>query len=171
MHQFQQAEQNGCLMRARGRARWVALTDVDEFLEPLQPGLTVAQFLHDRSGLEHVGALIVKAVWRGRSGDAARQEARQRAGGGLRIAEFVARSKCCEGRKLLANPRGMSYNSVHEITTGGVQHELDAEKEMRLNHVKPGRVCDVEADTALAQHAPAVRARLAQLGYAYDEGP
>jgi hypothetical protein len=54
----------------------------------------------------------------------------------LTLGHYRSRGKV-EGQKMIANPRGMSYNSVHHITTGGPQHTLDPEKELRLNHFKP----------------------------------
>lgn len=65
---------------------------------------------------------------------------------------------------MIANPRGMSYNSVHGITTGGPEHILDAEKELRLNHFKPHLKLDI-VDGHLWEHGEAVRARLKEWGY------
>lgn len=66
----QQAMQNSCLLRARGRARWVGLFDVDEFFQVLAPGNTtasnlVSDFLQQRSQLEHVSGFSVHSIWFG----------------------------------------------------------------------------------------------------------
>jgi hypothetical protein len=161
---FQQAEQNGCLMRQRGTSRWVLLTDVDEFIQSMVPGVTVAEFLHQHSVLDHVGALAVQSVYFGSNSNDTRQAGFTRDSSGLVLGKYRTREKCCEGQKLVANPRGMSYSSVHGITTGGQEHKLDPEKELRLCHVKPGRRSDT-VDDGLWVHAGPVLQKLRGWGY------
>jgi hypothetical protein len=168
--QLQQAVHNGCLVRARGRARWVGLHDVDEYFQVLQPaGQTVAGFLQERADLEHFGTLVAKSVWWGSLANSSTQ-ASSPANSSLVMQQFQARSACCEGmlrQKMLANPRGMSYNSVHHITTGGQEHAFDGETEMRLNHFKQPHTRSYEFhDPSFAAMAAAgVRRELAKLGY------
>jgi hypothetical protein len=167
--QFQQAVQNGCLMRARGRARWVGLHDVDEYFQVLpSAGQTVAGFLQERADLEHFGTLVANSMWWGSPANSSTQ-ASPAANGSLVMQRYQARSACCEGtmrQKMLANPRGMSYNSVHHITTGGQEHAFNGETEMRLNHFKLPHTRAYEIhDPSFASMAAGVRRELAKLGY------
>lgn len=176
--QFQQAEQNGCLVHSRGRARWVGLHDVDEFFQVMVPGnQTVAEFLYAHSELEHFGTLVAKSVWWGRSANASEQSAWTNTSQELVLKQYQMRSNCCEGKmrqKMLANPRGASYNSVHHITTGGQEHAFDGETQLRLNHFKmpdtnsmfilPDTNYSVH-DPSLSQHGTEVLQLLNRLGF------
>jgi hypothetical protein len=160
---FQQAEQNGCLMRMRGQARWVALTDVDEYIQSMVPGVTVAEFLNQRNVLDHVGTLIVLSTWFGSNTNDTVQAQFQATSHGLMLGRYRSRGKV-EGQKMIANPRGMSYNSVHHITTGGPQHNLDPEKELRLSHFKPDMKL-ANVDGSLWEHEDAIVQLLKEWGY------
>jgi hypothetical protein len=162
-HKFQQAEQNGCLMRMRGQARWVALTDVDEYIQCMVPGVTVAEFLNQRNVLDHVGTLLVRAAWFGSNTNATLQAQFEATSHALTLGRYRSRGKV-EGQKMIANPRGMSYNSVHHITTGGPQHTLDPEKELRLNHFKPHMKLET-VDSSLWVHGESVLQLLKEWGY------
>lgn len=87
-HQFQQAEQNGCLMRMRGQARWVALTDLDEFVQSMVPGMNVAEFLHKTNVRDHVGSLIVQSTWWGSNKNDTLQAQFEASGHGLMLGRF-----------------------------------------------------------------------------------
>jgi hypothetical protein len=55
--------------RYSGRAKWVASHDVDEFVQPMRPGQTVAEFLHENSDLDYIGAFKILTQWFGSSKD------------------------------------------------------------------------------------------------------
>lgn len=133
--QYQQAEQNGCLMRHRGRARWVGLHDVDEYFQPMVND-TVAGWLAKHGDLEHNGAIQVKSIWFGSHANFSIQDPLDSRGHGLVSGQYVYRSNEIRGEKLLGRPDGMQYFSVHHITTGGQQHNPDPWKELRLVHYK-----------------------------------
>lgn len=163
-HQFQQAEQNGCLMRMRGQARWVGLHDVDEYMQSMRPGATVADVLNIINVLDHIGSLIVPMLAWGSNTNDTLQAGFSEAGKGLMLGQYRSRAKEVGGQKMIANPRGLSYSSVHGITTGGPEHRLDAEKDIRYNHFKPGERLELVDDSLWVQ-TPAVRTQLEQWGY------
>ncbi|KAF8056744.1 STL1 [Scenedesmus sp. PABB004] len=163
---FQQAEQCGCLVRHRGRARWVALTDVDEYLQVTDgTNTTVAEWLAARSHMEHLGAFQVKGMYLGSSANATQQAAADAAGGGLQLATFTAGPSRIDGDKLLARPESVNYMSVHLITGGGAQHNPDPRTELRVVHYKDptNRKYNELVDLSMAAHAPAVASLLARL--------
>ena len=155
-HEFQQAQMNGCLLRMRGRARWVALTDVDEFIQALTPGMTVADYFNQQAVREHYAAVQVQFTTWGSNINDTVQAAFADTCKGLRLGEYRSRAKCCKGnsfqsQKMVANPRGMSYCSVHFLTTGGTAYNADPEKELRINHFKPQKRLDVQDDSLYVQ--------------------
>jgi hypothetical protein len=60
-----------------GRAKWVAMHDVDEFVQSMIQGQTVAEFLHANSHLEHIGAFKIYTHRFGAAKLAGEQPARQ----------------------------------------------------------------------------------------------
>jgi hypothetical protein len=63
----QQAADNDCIQRYKGMAMWVAIHDVDEYMQPMEPGQTVAGFLHKNGHFKHIGALQVLSQYFGAS--------------------------------------------------------------------------------------------------------
>jgi hypothetical protein len=161
----QQAIQNSCIMHARGKSRWLALHDVDEYLHVPAPGIqTVAEFLGQRSSQEHVSAFAVCMYFFGSNSNSTIQEAQTAAGKGLSIGKFVNRAEqhaCDQREKLIVNPHSTAYVSVHVVTTGGEVKRVDATKELRLVHYKsPEKSQYPVVDTSMADMAAAVRTKL-----------
>jgi hypothetical protein len=168
----QLAIMNSCLLRARGRARWVAIADVDEFFQPMGvSNITVAEFLQRRSDMEHLGVIQVSSVFFGAAADANEQQRLNATGRGLRIAQYVKRRQThvAQGReKMIANPRACSYLDVHRLAVGGEVWKPDPTKELRLAHYKwPWTNVflgeDPAQDLGMAAYADAVYGRLAVL--------
>ena len=143
---YQQAQQNSCLLRARGRVHWVALHDSDEFFYAAKPWTSVAQMLHKfvHDGVDdQIGAVQARTWFYGMHDAEAEQKERQGAvdvgSANLLLARCVARDKgpIYAGReKLIVRPEHVHYVSVHMVTLGMPTHTLDAESEMRLVHYK-----------------------------------
>jgi hypothetical protein len=173
----QQAIQNSCIMRARGESRWVALHDVDEFMQPLTPSSsssstssTVASFLQRCSAQEHLAAFAVCVFFFGAHVNATQQAAYEAAGQGLQLGTYVSRQEaavCQDREKLLINPHSTSYVSVHVVTAGGEVQRPSAEMQLRLVHYKlPQQNQYPVTDTSMSKYAGAVRGMLRQWGFA-----
>lgn len=157
----QQASQNSCILRSRGRSRWVALHDIDEFFQVMEPGnKTVAQFLRERSHLEYIAAFLTKSIWFGSSLNNSLQQEHDLAGKNLTIGQYNSRAAEAlkTGReKLIVNPRSTSYISVHKMTTGGQVLVPNPVIELRLCHYKqPSQRRYPVADMSMAAQADAV---------------
>jgi hypothetical protein len=188
----QQAIQNSCLMHARGQSRWLALTDVDEFLQvtaaaagsgPPPPAAvgataaaaagkqqqqqTVAEFLHARSSQEHLAAFAVCMFFFGSNPNSTLQAAQAAAGEGLLLGTYTSRAQqhACEQReKLIVNPHSTAYVSVHVVTTGGEVKRTDPLTELRLVHYKsPGSSKYHVVDSSMAAYADQVHSMLDSL--------
>ena len=164
---YQMAQQNSCLLRARGRVHWVALHDSDEFFYAAKPWKDVAQILHKfvHNGVdEQIGAVQARTWFYGMHGDEAEQQAKHGATETLRLARCIARDKgpiYVDREKLIVRPENVRYVSVHMVTLGMPTLTLDAENEMRLVHYK-----DVEhrrynvTDTSMKEWVAPVQAVL-----------
>lgn len=164
----QQAVQNSCLIRARGRARWVGLHDVDEYYQAMGPGnKTVAQFLHEHSKEENIAAFSVRNHFFGSSNSTSQQQQSDAVGRGLALGRFQHRAEAAMERgrhKLLANPHSISYARVHTVTAGGRVVWLNASTEMRLVHYKLPHEWKYHVhDTSMAVSADAVLTILKKL--------
>jgi hypothetical protein len=138
---YQMAQQNSCLLRARGRAHWVALHDSDEFFYAVKPWESVDHMLRelvrgdkvDRS----IGAVQARTWFHGLNRDDSRPA--DSASPHLLLARYSARDKrpIRFGReKLIVRPENVQYVSVHVVTLGNWTRTLHARKEMRLVHFK-----------------------------------
>lgn len=165
---------NSCLMRARGRSRWVAFMDVDELFQPMaargSPNGTVAGFLTTNSVLERVGVVRALSIffWADRKGNN-EQARRTVTGRPLQIVQYQNRKPIPVfgmRQKMLANPHGCTYLDVHTVKVGGETWKADPETELRLAHYKKPWMADVGAtvpDSSLAAYAEDVFARLVSL--------
>jgi hypothetical protein len=168
----QLAIMNSCLLRARGRARWVAIADVDEFFQPMgaNSNTTVAEFLQQHNELEHFAVISVFSIFFGTAADAEQQRLNA-SGHGLRIGQYVKRrgNHVTNGReKVIANPRGCYYMDVHHVEVGGQTWIADPTKELRLAHYKtPWTTKFIGGkpiqDLSMAAYADAIYNRLAGL--------
>ena len=135
---YQQAQQNACLLRARGRSHWVALHDVDEFLYASKPWSSVGQLMRNLTegrGDAGVGAVEIKNWFYGLPAQPQPTAPPSR----LVMARCTGRDSgpVVRGReKLIVRPQNVLYVSVHMVTLGMPIHTLDAESEMRLVHYK-----------------------------------
>jgi len=160
---YQQAQQNACLLRARGRSHWVALHDVDEFLYASKPWMSVGHLMRsltEGGGDSEVGAVEIKNWFYGLPADTEPISSQSR----LVMARCTKRDQhpVVSGReKLVVRPQNVRYVSVHMVTLGQATHTLDPESEMRLVHYK-----DVEhrqynvTDTSMREWAEPVQAVL-----------
>lgn len=165
---------NSCLMRARGRSRWVAFMDVDELFQPMaargSPNGTVAGFLTTNSVQERVGVVQALSIffWADRKGSD-EQACRNVTGRPLQIVHYQNRKPnpvFGMRQKMLANPHGCTYLDVHTVKVGGETWKADPDTELRVAHYKQPWMTDVCAtvpDSSLAAYAEDVYARLASL--------
>jgi hypothetical protein len=171
----QQAIQNSCIIHARGRSRWLALHDIDEFLQvgtSAEQGTTVAGSLQQHSAEEHMAAFAVCVHFFGSHPNAILQAAQAAANQGLTIGQYVSRTQehACEQReKLIVNPHSTSYVSVHVVTAGGPVRRADSTSELRIAHYKaPALNTYPVHDASMAAFAGAVRSKLAEWYPAYQ---
>jgi len=122
---YQQAQQNSCLLRARGRVHWVALHDSDEFFYAAKPWTSVAQMLHKfvHDGVDdQIGTVQARTWFYGMHDAEPEQKERQGAvdvgSANLPLARCVAHDKgpIYAGReKLIVRPEHVHYVSVHSF--------------------------------------------------------
>ena len=164
-HQVPQT--TSCVYRYRGAARWLALIDVDEFLQPRAPGATLLSTLDSAAaaaaaaGRGDLAALKVPSVyffdrqeWRA----ASRLQTRR-----YRYRDAKARA---EIGKCVVRPERVRTFMVHRVTSGGPTAEVDPETQLRLVHYRdnvplkgPGR----RADASMAEWAPGIEAEMARV--------
>ena len=137
---YQMAQQNSCLLRARGRAHWVALHDSDEFFYAVKPWKSVDHmlrgFVRDKKVDRSIGAVQARTWFYGVHRDDSRPADSVSP---LLLARYSARDKrpIRFGReKLIVRPENVQYVSVHMVTLGNWTRILHARKEMRLVHFK-----------------------------------
>ena len=133
---YQQAEENSCLLRARGVARWVALHDVDEFFVPRKPGVTFRALL-SQVGPE-IGALQAHTQWFGPHTDVALQEHLD-ASSRFVTARVVAAGEVVLGarQKCVVRPEEIFYHDIHNVAVGAEMHAVN-DNVLRLAHYKYG---------------------------------
>lgn len=144
---YQQAQQNSCLLRSRGRATWVALHDTDEFFYPVEAHHNLARYLEkytDASSVPNyktMGGVEFRTWFYGSNRDAIIQDHEHVASGlsGLAIAKFTSRDRAAVkiGReKVVARPENVIYFSVHAITQGNPTLKADPLTDAFLAHFK-----------------------------------
>lgn len=170
----QQAAENSCIRRYRGLSRWVSMTDVDEFFQPMRP-VTVAVYLHGlaSSTIERLGAARVSS-YRFSSGEDNGTALSTAASGPsycltpvLCLSEFVFREATIDRKhvKALVQPEHLTYFSVHVITLGRPSIELDPFESVRVAHYKTPRYSrHAVLDTSMCQSASSVRKGMVQFG-------
>ena len=134
----QLSAQHDCLLRMRGRARWVAVFDVDEYFQPMGAHKSVLDVLHRYEDRAHdgLGAVSAPSVNFGRcKGDPPRQPG-----------DTTLRAYTCRHprewphntwkEKSIYRPERVQYMKVHRITRGAQTHVVDAAAEMRIAHFK-----------------------------------
>lgn len=141
---FQQAQENSCLVRARGRARWVGLHDLDEFFQPMG-GTSVADFVQRLCPVDTnctAGVLQVQSWFFGAHADAAQQARFTTAAAASRsptLATWRTRADSAfnGGRqKGLVQPAKLMYWSVHKASKGGPTIAIDPARGLRLAHFR-----------------------------------
>jgi hypothetical protein len=166
----QETQENSCMQRYRGRAKWLASHDVDEFAQPMQPGQTVAGWLRSGgAGAEHIGAFAALTQFFGRAKDERVQEARDSAHD-MVLTRFTHRAVSPEvfhRHKYIARPEHVEYTATH-VTTGGMLVVPNSLTEIRFAHYKsPAVTWRAVKDESLARTAEqmAIRASLISKGY------
>ena len=144
----QQASQNSCLWRYRGLAQWVALHDIDEFLQPLQEGDTVRSVMERQDNT--IGALVLNNVFFAPSNPSHAAGNAQR----LRTQTWLQRESeplIGERMKCIGRPEHIDTFSVHMITHGRTSVTADAKHVLRLSHFKNTPLSQPVPDTSMLQ--------------------
>ena len=144
----QQASQNSCLWRYRGLAQWVALHDIDEFLQPLQEGDTVRSVMERQDNT--IGALVLNNVFFAPSNPSHVVGNAQR----LRTQTWLQRESeplIGERMKCIGRPEHIDTFSVHVITHGRTSVTAYAKHVLRLSHFKNTPLSQPVPDTSMLQ--------------------
>lgn len=157
--QNQQAQQNSCLYRYRGVAKWVGLHDIDEFFQPLTAGKTVSEIVGEQD--EQVGAIQVESMWFAPC-----------AGCGFAtplIGQFTLRGSDVvhnERQKCIGRPENIDAFSVHMVTAGKPMIWVNVSGLLRLNHYRTPslfELVDPVADFSMSGYVEAVKVELARV--------
>lgn len=164
---YQQAEENSCLLRARGVARWVALYDVDEFFVPRKPGTTFRSLL-SQVGPE-IGALQLHTQWFGPHTDVALQ-AHLDATSRFVTARVVAAGEIVldARQKCVVRPEAITYFSIHSVAVGAEMHAVN-DAAVRISHYKYGG--SAQRFSMLDYTARDAAVKVPALAAAYDSDP
>lgn len=167
----QQSAENSCLTRYRGVARWVSMSDVDEFFQP--HSLTVADFLTSHSHLHNIGGFQFRQYRFGSpQNDLVQNKGVATVSKNTEfvvcISEFIFRDELADTGlfKTIVQPSQVVYFSVHMVTLGLVLQNIDHNHVMRMAHYKtPRSTRYVFQDISMARHANAVKRQLTLLGF------
>lgn len=170
MHQ--QSAENSCILRYRGVARWVSMTDVDEYVQPLQNN-TMSSILHGYHHFTNISSLQFMSVKFGLQEAAVAKPDLQLQDLHLRqnvlcLREFVFRAAHVDEHhmKSIVQPSYVHYFSVHAVTLGLPRILVDPDNLARLVHYKTPIVSRHNVrDTSMCSYAPSVITKLKQLGF------
>lgn len=129
---LQQAMQNDCIHRAKGRSQWVGLFDVDEYFQLFQQ-ISMPAFLKLYTN-QSIGGIQVKNWFFGKHPKEKIPASKE-----FLIDRYVWRAPkpITSGReKLIVQPVHVDYFSVHMITLGEKMVAVDPETQLRLNHYR-----------------------------------
>lgn len=174
-HDFlqQMAAENSCLIRYRGLARWVSMTDVDEFFLPLLP-MTVAAFLHKQSESHNISSFRFLPYLFGSQDTNAPYVSLNSTKNtdlitsSLCISQFLFRGAQPDKThvKTIVQPLCMTYFAVHDVTLGAPAKECFGELDIRVAHYKtPRTLMHKVLDSSLCRHASAVLQELNLFGF------
>jgi hypothetical protein len=135
----QQVQQESCLYRLRGQARWVALIDVDEFIVPLlnnnktNARVELVEFLDLHVPPQFAGVQIKSAFVKMDT----QQNAFENVSDTNALQSLLSGPIIPLGReKCIVRPELVDAFSVHMITVGGEVIVPDAERELKINHFR-----------------------------------
>eukprot|EP00040_Diaphanoeca_grandis_P034903 m.218082 g.218082 ORF g.218082 m.218082 type:complete len:669 (+) comp33252_c0_seq1:205-2211(+) len=133
--QTQQAQENHCQWRFRGKAKWLAQLDVDEFFQPLGDFLTLKSVLEKYDNNDNVGAIQVRhRFWD-------HHPVLQKNFSNLRYDVWNMiwrdnRTTSVGREKTISKPELVDYIDVHTIGTGRGVKVPSSETQLRMNHFK-----------------------------------
>lgn len=171
MHQ--QSAENSCLLRYQGVAHWVSMTDIDEFLQPLQLQ-TIYHMLKNKIGSVNISSLqftsvrFVKDDFNLSKYDVVPFNYQFRQHHNLCISDFLFRASTLDEHhvKSIVQPLHCQYFSVHVVTLGLPYQSVDPLNFARLVHYKmPVASQQHIFDTSMCEYSWTVRMELKRLGF------
>eukprot|EP00035_Acanthoeca_spectabilis_P033503 m.24040 g.24040 ORF g.24040 m.24040 type:complete len:530 (-) comp6020_c0_seq1:985-2574(-) len=133
--QTQSAQENHCQWRFRGRSRWLAQLDLDEFLQPLGEHESVASVIqkYDQPSGTQYGALQIRNRFWDHHPIKEKDYSRLKFDAWNMIWRD-GRPTVSGREKIISRPELVDYIAVHKVTTGLRSAHPDPEKELRHNH-------------------------------------
>lgn len=171
--------ENSCLTRYRGLARWVSMSDVDEFFQPMKPN-TVAQFLHQHHTSHHISTFRFQSYLFGSQDNPDGNTATHKSAEtqsfpeSLCMMQFVFREPYPDHLrvKTIVQPLCLTYFSVHDVTLGSPSREYFGESEIRVAHYKTPRLSLHHVlDTSMSEYAGAIGQDLIKHGFSNHSVP